>query len=74
VDALLDPCLRVQSRQQSSHIFLTDGIALQGAEDRGGATEPELPAALKPALEQRDGAGVEPDRAGAVTLAMQDPD
>jgi hypothetical protein len=65
VDALLDSCLRAQPRQQSPHIFLTDGIALQGAENRDGATEPELPALLKPALEQRDDAGVEPDRAGA---------
>src|SRR5207247_483418 len=61
VDALLDPRLGREARQQVANVALVDRASVEGAEDRGAAVDAPLAPDLQPAGNERRRARIEAD-------------
>ncbi len=48
-----------------------DGSAVEGAEERGAALDPDGFSLFEPTLDESEGTGVKADRAGAVAAALE---
>ena len=70
--ALLDTSPCCESLDSVPDVGGIDGVAVEGAEERGASLDPEGLALLQPTLDEGEGTGVEADRASAVALAVQD--
>jgi hypothetical protein len=72
VYALLDASLCCEALESVPNVRGIDRVAVEGAEDRGAALDPESLPLFQPTLDEGKCTGVETHRARAVALAVQD--
>ncbi len=72
--ALFDPRLAGEAREERTEVSILHRSALERAEDRRWAADPEVPASVQPAFEEGERARVETYGPRAVPLAMENPD
>ena len=72
MDALVDPRLDRDAREEAADVGRVERLPSEGAEDRPPSREAEDSTAVEPALEEGEGGGVHADRAPPVALAVED--